>query len=135
MLLLKAPRNYIIAFVAYAANAFYVLRLSLWHGFNSTMPMPQRGVLIPSVVGVSFFALILPALVKDTSSAVERAVILLTEILLILYLAEALYALGFRWALVPLDQVMFTIFSCGAALLAGLRMLQVMRISQNVSPK
>jgi hypothetical protein len=74
-----------------------------------------------------FMAAYLPVLLGKISNRIEQLGIVLTEVLCVLWLAELLAGLGVGWASVPYDLLISALLYCAVAILAGVRVIQVLR--------
>jgi hypothetical protein len=124
----KKPSTYVTLFFVYLANAASATYLSLhessWiHQQHSV----KIGVLVPLFIGVCLLLFIIPAELKRTSVPIEKVVLILTETLFVICFALDLHALGFFWAIVPFGDPLFDVISWAAAVLVGVRTLQVLR--------
>lgn len=74
-----------------------------------------------------FMAAYLPILLRKISNRIEQVGIVLTEVLCVLWLAKLLAGLGVGWADIPHGLSISAVFHCAVAVLAGVRVVQVLR--------
>jgi hypothetical protein len=130
MRLFDATSTYLYIFFAYALNALFLLFHSAKAPTSFHGP-PDLLVLIPKVASMVFGVALSFASIRKTSSLIERVVLILTGALCCLFLVSVLSEVGFEWAGFPRSHSAFVIVSCAAAVLAGIRVFQLMRFSKD----
>jgi hypothetical protein len=132
MRLFDATSTYVYIFCAYALNALVLLLHSTKGPISSNRP-PDLLVLVPMIVGMMFGALLSFVWIRKTSSLIEKSVLMLTGVLCLLFLVSVLPEIGYEWANFRFSHLIFIIVSCVAAVLVGIRALQLVRLSSNSS--
>ncbi len=132
MRLFDATSTYVYIFCAYALNAL-VLLLHSTKGPISSHRTPDLLILVPMIAGMMFGALLSFVSIRKTSSLIEKGVLILTGVLCLLFLVSVLPEIGYEWANFPFSHAIFVIISCVAAVLVGIRVLQLVRFSRNSS--
>jgi hypothetical protein len=132
MRLFRATSTYVYIFCAYALNALVLLLHSVRSPLSPHKP-PDLLVLIPMVVGMAAGALFSFISIRSTTNLVEKTVLILTGVLCLLFLVSVLPEIGYEWASFPFSYAIFVIVSCAAAVLAGIRVLQLARSSEDRS--
>jgi hypothetical protein len=125
MRLFKTNQVYVYASCVYALNAIFLL----CHSPKVSAPMHKTSPLFtvaPQMVGMALLAFLAFSYIRNTSSAIEKVVLLLTCILCVMFLAGSLSGFGFGWARIPSAHPIFVTISCAVALLATWRTLQIM---------
>lgn len=124
MQLFDSVRMYVLAFSVYALVAVEKLyELAKSPAPASTAGFGVREVLIVFVTICVAGYLI--RLLRKTSIRIEQMIIVLTEALCILWLANLLANLGISWAEIPLARGITATVHCAATVLAGVRTFQV----------
>lgn|SRR5215469_1638012 len=132
MRLFDAKSTYVYIFCAYALNALFLL-LHSPKVPTSSYESSNFLIVVPKIVGMIFGAVLSFASIRKTSSLIEKTVLILTGLLCLLVLASVLPKVGYEWANFSFSHSIFVIVSCVAAVLAGIRALQVLRLSGNNS--
>jgi hypothetical protein len=127
MRLFKAKSIYVYASCVYALNALFLL----WHSARGPAPInktpPLLSVVAPQMVGMAFLAIVAFSYIRNTSSAIKKAVLFLTCLICVLFLHGSLSKFGFVGASIPAAYPVFMTASCAAAILAVWRTVQIMR--------
>jgi hypothetical protein len=132
MRLFDATSTYVYIFCAYALNALVLLFHSTKGSMSSHRP-PDLLVLVPMIVGMMLGALLSFSSIRKTSNLIEKSVLILTGAICLLFLVGALPEIGYEWANFSFSHAAFVIVSCVAAVLVGVRVLQLVRFSRNSS--
>jgi hypothetical protein len=132
MRLFKETSTYVYIFLAYALNALFLLLHSAKEPLASPKP-PDLLVFIPMIVGMMAGAVMSFVSIRNTSIFVEKGVLILTGLLCLLFVISTLPRLGYGWAAFPFSRPLFIVISCVAAVLVGVRVLQLVRFSKDRS--
>lgn len=132
MRLFDATSTYVYIFCMYALNALFLLLHSTKSPISSHRSLDLL-VLVPMVVGMMFGAFLSFVSIQKTSNIIEKAVLILTGILCLLFLISVLPQVGYEWANFPFSHAIFVIVSCVAAVLTGIRVFQLVRFSKENS--
>jgi hypothetical protein len=134
MQLFEKTNTYVYIFCAYTLNALLLLFHSMKGSLASHKP-PDLLVLVPMILGMGSGVLLSFVFIRRTSSLVEKAVLILTGVLCLLFLVSVLAEIGYEWADFPFSHAIFVLVSCAAAVLAGIRVLQLARFSNRIASK
>ena len=132
MRLFKATSTYVYIFCAYALNAIALLLHSERSSPSSHKPEDLL-VLIPMIVCMMAGAIMSFVSIRNTSIVIEKCALILTGLLCLLFVISTLPGLGYEWAAFPFSRPLFIVISCAAAVLVGVRVLQVIRLSNDRS--
>lgn len=125
MRLLRKPAQYIAALCAYLANAIHATYSFIRHS-NSIQRHTDFGVVLPLLIGVSLVMLLVPTAFRHTSYVIEKAVVIVTGVLLMMCVIGYLNALGVQRALLPHGDLIFVMGSWLAAALVAAFTVQVL---------
>jgi len=123
----KRTRTYIALFLAYLANSAYATYVSIHQRAPIHQHVVKPGVSIPLFIGDLLLLVVIPAELKRTRLLIEKAVLVFTEAVVVLWSVGNLYDLGVSWSVIPLGDQLLAIFSSIATVLVGVRVLQVRR--------
>jgi hypothetical protein len=134
MRIFKSTSNYVIAFFAYGMSAL----LSFHRSPQKSLSVPRADAFICfSQVVVSFcVALLFISLMRRTTYGIEKAALALTGVYFIFYSLSTLQTFGYLPPLFSSTHPIFVIITCLSAIVAGVRMVQVLSNQRNeISPK
>jgi len=126
MQIFKTTRGYALVFCAYAFIALATLH-NLFRKSGAPITHSPFSTQLPAIVGMLCCAIVLPGLLRKTSNSLERVVLVLTEAICLLWLANVLPKVGLAWAAIPHEHYFSAILVCAVTLLAGVRVLEVVR--------
>ncbi len=126
MQIFKTTRGYALVFSAYAFIALATLH-NLFRKPGASITHSPFSTQIPEIVGMLCCAIVLPGLLRKTSNTIERVVLILTEVVCLLWLANVLPKAGLDWAVIPYEHYFSATLVCASALLAGVRLVGVVR--------
>jgi hypothetical protein len=119
MRLLKTPGQYVLVSCAYLANAINISYQSIHRAGSVHKNAVNLGIVLPLLIGVSLLILLIPTALRHTSILIEKALVIITGILLLSSIIAYLRVLGEHWALLPYGNLIFLLMSWLAAILAG----------------
>ena len=126
MQLFDSVGMYVFVFCLYALVGLQKLHeLSKSPAVAITTRLSIREILLTLIT--ICMAVCLIGLLRKTSSRIEQAVIILTEVLCVLWLANLLARFGIAWADIPHGRYLTATVDCVAAALIGVRTLQIAR--------
>lgn len=120
------PRTYVALFLAYLANAVYALYVSIHPSAPLHQHVTKPGVLIPFLTGDLLLLVLIPVELKRARLLIERTALVFTEAIIVLCFVGNLHELGVSWCVIPLGNSLLAIISSIAAVLIGVRMVQVL---------
>jgi hypothetical protein len=126
MQIFETIRAYVLAFCAYA----FVALATVHNLFRSTGPSVTPSpfsIQFPAIVGMLCCAIVLPGLLRKTTNTLEKVVLILTEAVCLLWLANMLPKIGLAWAAIPHEPSFSALLVSAAAVLVGVRLFEVMR--------
>lgn len=126
MQIFKTTRGYALVFCAYVFIALATLH-NLFRNPGAPITHSPLSTQIPAIIGMLCCAIALPGLLRKTSNTLERVVLVLTEAVCLLWLANVLPKVGLAWAAIPYEHYFSATLVCVAALLAGIRLVDVVR--------
>lgn len=121
MRIFRTTRAYFLIFFLYLSNALFVFS----HSTTGQNLLEPAYVLIPRIPGALLCAFLLLRLIRSTSNLIEKTVLILSAGIFVLFMANTLYELGYRWAVFPFRDSIAIIVSCAAAALTGIRLFQI----------
>lgn len=129
MQMFKTTRAYLVVFCLYILNALivcYPLRAN-----SQANPFVYSSYfLIANILGGLFCLMLFLSGIRKTSSLVEKFIMILSGLFFVLFITDNIHKLGYAWAFVPLRHSISAVVICAAAILTGIRLLQVL-IHQN----
>jgi hypothetical protein len=126
MQIFKTIRGYALVFCAYALVALATVH-NLFRNPGPSVTHSTFSIQLPAIVGMLCCAIVLPGLLRKTTNTLEKVVLVLTEAVCILWLVNVLAKVGLAWAAIPHERYFFASLVCVAALLAGVRLVDVLR--------
>jgi Gpi18-like mannosyltransferase len=123
MRLFRSKGTYIYLVCVYAINALFLL----FHAVRKQAPLQTTPLLtvVPQVIGMLLIAVIVLMAMRRTSSVLEKSVLVLTSAICVLFIASVVKSHGYNLPSPLYSHSVFVAVSCGAALLAGWRLLEV----------
>jgi hypothetical protein len=124
--LLKKPSQYIFAWCVYLTNCIHATYSLVYPNGSFHTHTVNRGVEVPLLIGVVIIILSIPLALRQTSYTTERAILIITGLLLVMCAIGDLHTLGARWAVLPYGDVTFVAISWILTILAGAWLFQVL---------
>lgn len=124
MQIFKTSRAYALVFCGYTLVAVAAVH-SLLRSPGPPVAHSPLSTQIAAIVGMLCCAIVLPGLLRKTTSVLERLALVLTEAVCLLWLVNVLPKIGLAWASIPHERYFSAILVCAAALLAGIRLFGV----------
>ena len=126
MRIFKTTRGYALVFCAYALVALATVH-NLFRNSGPLVTHSTFSIQLPAIVGMLCCAIVLPGLLRKTTNTLEKVILILTEVVCLLWLVNVLAKVGLAWAAIPCERYCSATLVCVAALLAGARLVDVVR--------
>lgn len=134
MRIFKNSSTYVIAFLAYTMCAL----LSFHRSAKQSLSVPRADAFIcfSQVAVSSCVAFLFFSLMRKTTYAIEKAALALSGVYFVFYSLSTLRTFGYLPAFFSARHSLFVIITCLSAMVAGVRMVQVLSNQRNeTSPK
>ncbi len=128
MTMFKSTRAYVIAFFLYVICLWPMIRAGIRRDWFLHTPNDHPQFI--NVIGAVFCTVFFISLIKKTSSVLEKAALISTAVVCILWMLNILAAYGLRWSSVPANFAISTGIAVIATVLVGIRAVQSSRKNQ-----